>query len=284
MLIHGESGTGKELVAAAIHQESDRAARPFVAVNCAGVPAELLESEFFGHVRGAFTGADSARQGLLQAADTGTLFLDEIGEMPLALQAKLLRVLEDGALRPVGADQELKVAVRIVAATNRDLEARVAEGHFREDLFYRIETFSIQVPPLTQRGEDIARLATGFLDAAPRRQNRETPTLSPEAHAALTGHDWPGNVRELANAMERALTFANGERIEAGDLPARIGRTGVRPTVERTGEDPALATLAEVEASHIRQVLDAVNGNRSRAAEILGIGRRTLYRKLDDTE
>ncbi|WP_041381752.1 sigma-54-dependent transcriptional regulator [Spiribacter curvatus] len=284
VLIHGESGTGKELVAAAVHAESARAGKPFIAVNCAGVPAELLESEFFGHVRGAFTGADSARRGLLQAADTGTLFLDEIGEMPMPLQAKLLRVLEDGSLRPVGADTEFQVDVRIVAATNRDLTQRVADGDFREDLFYRIDTFTVTVPPLRQRGTDIDRLAVGFLTAAARRQGREPPALTPEARAELAAHDWPGNVRELANAMERALAFANGQQIEAVDLPGRIGRAPDAPTLTRGHEERSFATLAEVEASHIRQVLDAVGGNRSRAADILGIGRRTLYRKLDDSE
>ncbi|RZU98764.1 sigma-54-dependent transcriptional regulator [Spiribacter vilamensis] len=284
VLIHGESGTGKELVAAAVHAESNRAGKPFIAVNCAGVPADLLESEFFGHVRGAFTGADSTRRGLLQAADTGTLFLDEIGEMPLPLQAKLLRVLEDGSLRPVGADTEFKVDVRIVAATNRDLEQRVADGAFREDLFYRIDTFTVTVPPLRQRGEDIDRLAVGFLAAAARRQGREPPALSPEAHAELAAHDWPGNVRELANAMERALAFAGDQQIDATDLPARVGRTPGAATPTRGEDDRSLATLADVEASHIRHVLDAVGGNRRRAADILGIGRRTLYRKLDSSQ
>jgi DNA-binding NtrC family response regulator len=281
VLIQGESGTGKELVAAAVHAESQRANQPFVAVNCAGVPAELLESEFFGHVRGAFTGAENARRGLLQAADTGTLFLDEIGEMPLALQAKLLRVLEDGSVRPVGADTQRQVSVRLIAATNRDLEQCVADGTFREDLFYRIDTFAIPVPPLRQRGNDIARLAVGFLEAAAARQRREPPALSPEASMALAAHDWPGNVRELANAMERALTFASGDGIEVADLPRRIGQGSGADGLSGAHDEPALATLADVEARHIRRVLDAVGGNRRRAAEILGIGRRTLYRKID---
>ncbi len=281
VLIQGESGTGKELVAGALHAESPRADRPFVAVNCAGVPADLLESEFFGHVRGAFTGAETARSGLLQAADTGTLFLDEIGDMPLALQAKLLRVLEDGSLRPVGADTERQVSVRLVAATNRDLEQCVADGTFREDLFYRIDTFTISVPPLRHRGEDIPRLAVGFLATAAARQNRQPPTLSPEASMALAAHDWPGNVRELANAMERALTFASGDGIEVADLPRRISQGAGAEALSGPHDEPALATLADVEARHIRRVLDAVGGNRRQAAEILGIGRRTLYRKLD---
>ncbi|TQE99659.1 MAG: sigma-54-dependent Fis family transcriptional regulator [Spiribacter salinus] len=284
VLIHGESGTGKELVAAAIHAESTRANQPFIAVNCAGIPAELLESEFFGHIRGAFTGADAARRGLIQAADTGTLFLDEIAEMPLALQAKLLRVLEDGSLRPVGADTESRVDVRIVAATHRDLEQAVAEGQFREDLFYRIDTFTLTIPPLRQRGEDIERLAVGFLTAAAQRQGQATPPLTPAALASITAYDWPGNVRELANAMERALTFAGGERIEAADLPARIGKATTSPAVVREDGESGFASLAEVEATHIRRVLDAVDGNRSQAAEILGIGRRTLYRKLAEWE
>jgi len=287
VLIHGESGTGKELVAAAIHAESARSSRPLIAVNCAGVPAELLESEFFGHVRGAFTGADAARRGLIQAADTGTLFLDEIGEMPLALQAKLLRVLEDGSLRPVGADTESHVDVRIIAATNRDLEQLVAEGRFRADLFYRIDTFTLTIPPLRERGEDIERLAIAFLTAAAQRQNQETPSITPAALDRITAYDWPGNVRELANAMERAFTFAGEERIEAADLPARISRGTATPGAPSPHADdsPAgFASLGEVEAAHIRRVLDAVNGNRSQAAEILGIGRRTLYRKLAEWE
>jgi len=282
VLIRGESGTGKELVARAIHDESRRHQGPFIAVNCASVPADLLETEFFGHRRGAFTGAAHDRVGLVAAADGGTLFLDEIGEMPLPLQAKLLRVLEDGSLRPVGADEETRVDVRIVAATHRDLERAVADGDFREDLYYRLDTFTIPVPPLRDRAEDIGTLAAGFLAAGAKRQGREAPDIASDAMEALQLHDWPGNVRELANAMERALAFCDGTAIRHRDLPGRVGETRLSADPQDPAGDRSLAPLADVEAAHIRRVLQAVGGNRRRAAEILGIGRRTLYRKLQE--
>jgi DNA-binding NtrC family response regulator len=284
VLIRGESGTGKELVARAVHACSHRHQGPFIAVNCAGVPAELMENEFFGHVRGAFTGAATKRMGLVAAASGGTLFLDEIGEMALSMQAKLLRVLEDGALRPVGADKEVRADVRIVAATNRDLEAQVESGEFREDLFYRIDALGLQVPALRARGDDIEQLAVRLLASAAERLGQSTPTLTQAATDAIRQYQWPGNVRELANAMERALTHADGSRIDTGDLPARLTRVS-DPGPFGMGDQGAttegtLATLAEVESAHIKRVLDAVGGNRRRAAEILGIGRRTLYRRL----
>ncbi len=282
VLIRGESGTGKELVARAIHEESGRHRGPFIAVNCASVPADLLETEFFGHRRGAFTGAAHDRVGLVAAADGGTLFLDEIGEMPMALQAKLLRVLEDGSLRPVGADEETRGDVRIVAATHRDLERAVTDGDFREDLYYRLDTFTIPVPPLRDRAEDIGTLAAGFLAAGAKRQGQEPPDITIDAMEALQLHDWPGNVRELANAMERALAFCDGTAIRQRDLPGRVGETRLGAEPQDPAGERTLTPLADVEAAHIRRVLQAVGGNRRRAAEILGIGRRTLYRKLQE--
>ena len=284
VLIRGESGTGKELVAHAVHACSHRHQGPFIAVNCAGVPAELMENEFFGHLRGAFTGAATERVGLVAAASGGTLFLDEIGEMPLSLQAKLLRVLEDGALRPVGADQEIRADVRIVAATNRDLEAQVESGEFREDLFYRIDALVLQVPALRDRGDDIEQLTMRLLASAAERLGQSTPMLTEAAIDAIRQYRWPGNVRELANAMERALMLADGPRVDTSDLPARLTRERDSAPVgggdrEASTKD-TLAPLAEVESAHIKRVLEAVGGNRRRAADILGIGRRTLYRKL----
>ncbi|WP_435101663.1 sigma-54-dependent transcriptional regulator [Arhodomonas sp. AD133] len=280
VLITGESGTGKELVARALHAESARAARSFVAVNCAGVPPDLLESEFFGHVRGAFTGAQRQRDGLFQEADGGTLFLDEIGEMPVALQAKLLRVLEGGRFRPVGAQRELEVDVRVVAATNADLEEAVAEGRFREDLFYRLETFRIEVPPLRQRGDDLDLLTARFVEQFARRLGREVPALEPSAVAALHRYHFPGNVRELANAIERAVTLCRSGQLTVADLPSRLqdASTPVRGN-DRPGSS-RLRSLAEMEYAYIQEVMEAVGGNKRRAADILGIGRQTLYRKL----
>ncbi|PWG61292.1 sigma-54-dependent transcriptional regulator [Spiribacter halobius] len=287
VLVTGESGTGKELVARAVHAESPRQAGPFIAVNCAGVPAELLESEFFGHVQGAFTGAHRARAGLFQAADGGTLFLDEIAEMPAALQAKLLRVLEDSRVRPVGADREQAVDLRIVAATHQDLEAAVERGDFRADLFYRLETFRLPVPPLRERGDDVDLLAARLVSRFAQRLGRATPRLAPETLACLRRYAFPGNVRELANAIERAVTFADGDSVQPADLPERVRRPGTsEPSALPDGLTPAseLPPLAEVERRYIQQVMEAVDGNKRRAADILGIGRRTLYRKLDGDE
>jgi len=287
VLISGESGTGKELVARAVHAESTRGSGPFVAVNCAGVPADLLESEFFGHVQGAFTGANRSRGGLFQAADGGSLFLDEIAEMPPALQAKLLRVLEDSRVRPVGADSEQAVDLRIIAATHQDLERAVERGDFRADLFYRLETFRLPVPPLRERGDDIDLLAARLVARFARRLGRPVPSLDPEALACLRRYAFPGNVRELANAIERAVTFANGESIRAGDLPERVRQQSAAdpsPLPQSLAPAGELPPLAEVERRYIQQVMSAVDGNKRRAAEILGIGRRTLYRKLDGNE
>lgn len=287
VLVTGESGTGKELVARAIHQNSDRRDAPFVPVNCAGIPQELMESEFFGHEAGAFTGAHQARAGLFAEANGGTLLLDEIGEMPLALQAKLLRVLQERKVKPVGADQEETVDVRIIAATHVDLHKAVAEGRFREDLYYRLETLMLTVPPLRARGEDIEQLAMRFLHQAAVRHGRGYLSLSEACSRMLSDYPFPGNVRELASAIERAVTFCDGEVIRPEHLPARIRQRQGGPTAA-TGKLSAdnLAewpTLDQVQRHYVGEVLAAVQGNKRRAAQILGVNRRTLYRWLDET-
>ncbi len=290
VLVTGESGTGKELVARALHAESPRAAGPFVALNCAGIPETLLESELLGHAAGAFSGARGARQGLFVAADGGTLFLDEIAEMPPAMQTKLLRLLQDGRVRPVGADTEICTDVRIVAATHRDIAARIADGQFREDLFYRLETFRIQVPPLRERGEDIAILLQHFLDAQTVARERPARRFAPEAWRALLSYGYPGNVRELASLVERAVTLAPDAVIRLEDLPERVLEDArhARQREEPAAEHPTATTdqdwktLAELESAYIRSVLEWTQGNKQRAAKILGIGRKTLYRRLDE--
>ena len=285
VLITGESGTGKDLVARALHAESPRHAQPFVALNCAGIPESLLESELFGHVAGAFSGAKAARNGLFVEADGGTLFLDEIGEMPAAMQAKLLRVLQDGRIRPVGSNQEIPTDVRVIAATHRDLSALMQHGEFREDLFFRLETFRIEVPPLRERGEDLHALLRLFLQrfALAQGQDLTPPSFDPEALRTVLAYPFPGNVRELASLVERAATLAREGVIQLEDLPERMfsGETlPSTPQAAQAQQTAALKTLAEIEAEHIRQVLAAVDGNKQQAAKILGIGRKTLYRKL----
>ena len=281
VLITGESGTGKELVARALHDESPRAAAPFVALNCAGIPETLLESELFGHVAGAFSGARGARRGLFLEADGGTLFLDEIAEMPAGMQTKLLRLLQDGQVRPLGANQEIAADVRIVAATHQDPSACIDAGELRQDLFYRLETFRLHVPPLRDRGEDIAHLLRHFLALHSER----TPEFAPEAWRALLNYSFPGNVRELASLVERMVILAAGVRIELEDLPERVRRSAAVPTHPLTATaDQDWRSLAEVEAGYIREVLDWTGGNKQRAARILGIGRKTLYRKLGDAD
>jgi two-component system response regulator AtoC len=293
VLIIGESGTGKELVARAIHEESNRADKAFIAVNCAGVPEDLLESEFFGHLAGAFTGAARARKGLFAEAVGGTLFLDEIAEMPVNLQAKLLRVLQEGRMRPVGSDKEQPVDARVVAATNRDLERAVASGQFRTDLYYRLETFVLQVPALRERGKDRELLAGRFIAQFSAQAGRLNLTLSESALELVKRYSFPGNVRELQNAMERAVTFCTGNVIEREHLPARLRERGEgQSTVEHTIGLPMpmlrnaeqLVTLAELEERYIDYVLKRVGGNKRRAAALLGIGRRTLYRRLGEDD
>ena len=287
VLVTGESGTGKELVARSVHAESARANAPFLAVNCAGVPRELLESEFFGHEEGAFTGASGPRDGLFVEADGGTLLLDEVTEMPPALQAKLLRVLQEGTVRPVGSNETIAVDVRIVASTNRDLETAVEEEDFRTDLFYRLETFELSVPPLRERGEDIDLLAAHFLHRFAAKMDKDVDGMTAEAVERIRQYPFPGNVRELENAMERAVTFCQGSEIEVDDLPTRIREHEATPPTDLNlhpllGEGDALPTLDHVEQAYIEYVLNQVDGNKRKAASILGIGRRTLYRRLEE--
>ncbi|MFO7703627.1 MAG: sigma-54 dependent transcriptional regulator [Halopseudomonas sp.] len=294
VLVQGESGTGKELVARALHEQSPRKDQAYMMVNCGGIPSELMESEFFGHAAGAFTGARTQRAGLFQQADGGTLLLDELGEMPLALQAKLLRALQDGRIRPVGSDHEIQVDVRVLAATNRNLTQAVADGSFREDLFYRLETFALQVPPLRARGEDVQLLAEFFLTRFNARQHRAINGFSDDALKALLGYHFPGNVRELQNAVERSATFCDSPLIEARHLPQRIleqpaepdylpadegsERMPTKPVAD--GEPGGMPSLENVQRRYIHQVLKATEGNKRKAADILGITRRTLYRWL----
>lgn len=296
VLVVGESGTGKELVARAIHARSGRSAGDFVAVNCAGIPEELMESEFFGHAKGAFTGATGMRRGLFEEADGGTLMLDEIGEMPQGLQAKLLRVLEDGRVRPVGSNRERTVDVRIVAATNRDLQDDVTEGRFREDLYFRLETFTLEVPPLRDRGDDLDLLLAHFLGLVSIRAGKQVKGFSAAAMRRLHSYPFPGNVRELRNVVERAVTFATGDVVDVDDLPDRVLRSRAPEPGSLSGEadaaglpegmirdeDDVLPTLDEVGNRYMRYVLDRVGGNKRRAAALLGVSRRTLYRRLPE--
>jgi DNA-binding NtrC family response regulator len=278
VLIQGESGTGKEVIAKAVHHASARATRPFVAVNCGAVPETLLESELFGYVRGAFTGAAASKLGLFEEADGGTLFLDEIAEMPAALQVKLLRALQSGEVRRLGATQAATIDVRVLAATNGDLAARIAQGTFREDLYYRLNVIHLALPPLRERREDIPALAEHFVARASAKLGR-TLRLSPGALERLLRYPWPGNVRELENAIERAAILARTDSVEPDDLPPHVS-AGLQ-----LGPSPALPrqiTLAEAERAHILQTLERFGGNHSGAAEALGIGRTTLWRKLKE--
>jgi DNA-binding NtrC family response regulator len=275
VLITGESGTGKELVARAIHYNSPRARRPFVPVNCAAMPSGLLESELFGHVKGAFTGAVRARGGLFREAEGGTLFLDEIGDMAPELQAKLLRAIEDRAVRPVGSDEAVPVDLRLVAATNKDLAARIQEGLFREDLYYRLAVLPIQIPPLRERREDIPLLAEHFLRRA-AAAGRAIRGFTPEAMAALLRHPWPGNVRELENVVERAVTLTVGEQVSSEAL---LLETSPAPAAAALLAQAARRpTLEDLTAEYVSLVLREVGGDKAKAAEILGISKRTLYR------
>ncbi len=286
VLINGESGTGKDLVARALHRESSRAAQPFIAVNCAAIPSELQESEFFGHAAGAFTGAGNARKGLFAEAEGGTLFLDEIGEMPIELQSKLLRILQDGLVRPVGANRESQLDVRIFAATNRDLEELVKSGRFRQDLYFRLETFALSVPPLRERGDDLELLAARFIDLLGAQMGREIRGISKAALELLRGYPFPGNVRELRNALERAIAFCSTNEITPNCLPERIRQAESTPSSsktlpfpELTAEEP-LPSLEEMANRYTSFVLEQLNGNKRQAARILDISRATLYRRL----
>jgi len=281
VLITGESGTGKEVVARALHRRGRRSAGPFVAINCAAVPETLLESELFGHARGAFTDARVARAGLFVQASGGTLFLDEIADLPLALQPKLLRALQERTVRPVGGNEEVPFDVRLVAATNRDLESAVEEGHFREDLYFRINVIHVALPPLRARGGDVLLLAQHFLGQFAAQSGKHVTGISPAAAERLMSYAWPGNVRELQNCMERAVALTQFEAIAVDDLPEKI-RGYRRSHVLVASDDPTeLVPLEEVERRYILRVMEAVGGNKTLAAQTLGIGRKTLYRKLE---
>ena len=275
VLVTGESGTGKELVARALHFAGPRAARPLVPVNCSALVGSLLDSELFGHVRGAFTGADSAKRGLFVAADRGTLFLDEIGELPLELQPKLLRALQDGEIKPVGGHTAVQVDTRVIAATNRDLRAEIAAGRFREDLYYRLNVITIEVPPLRARRADIAALARHFADEAGRAHQGRIE-LSPEAIAWLEQQSWPGNVRELENTIERAVVLAPGNVITVDD----VRPPSAPPASPTLSFGDRVPTLDELERAHILHVLSLCANQKTRAAAMLGINRTTLWKKL----
>ena len=281
VLLSGESGTGKELVAHAIHALSLRRSRPFVAVNCGAMPEALLESELFGHVRGAFTGADKDKKGLIEAAEGGTVFLDEIGEMPPTMQVKLLRVLQERKYRPVGGTEEVAADIRVIAATNRDLPKQVGEGKFREDLFYRLNVIPIKVPALRDRGEDVLLIADHFLAKYTREMNKTIDGFAPEAITALKTYPWPGNVRELENVVERAVALESERRVAAATLPENL-RHG-RPATPAGGEAPLAETgagfnlerhLQDIERSHLQRALERAGGVQTRAADVLGLSFR----------
>jgi two-component system, NtrC family, response regulator AtoC len=281
VLVTGESGAGKELVARAIHGHGRRAQGPMVAINCAAMPENLLESELFGHAKGAFTDARTARKGLFVEAEGGTLFLDEVGEMPLAMQAKLLRALETRHVRPVGAATEVAFDARLVTATNRDLETRIAEKTFREDLYYRINVVHVEVPPLRSRGNDVLLLAQAFLERFAARHGKKVASYSKAVAEKLLAYAWPGNVRELSNTVERAVALARFEELQVEDLAPRV-RDYRSSHVLVAADDPSeLVTMEEVEARYIRRVLESVGGSKSDAARVLGFDRSTLYRKLE---
>ena len=285
VLVQGESGTGKELVARAIHTHSPRAGAAFVPVNCTALTESLLESELFGHAKGAFTGAIASKRGLFEMANGGTLFLDEIGDMGPKMQAQLLRTLQDGEVRPVGGTESIRVDVRLVCATNKDLDEEVKESRFREDLYFRINVVTVRLPPLRERREDVAMLVGHFLNKLALRERREPTAMSPEALKLLTSYGWPGNVRELENAIERAVAVAKGNVILPSDLPPEVGG-GPEPGAGADsggmlGEVGNRPTLAELERRYIQLVLGEVGGNKKKAAEKLGIDRRTLYRALE---
>ncbi len=281
VLITGESGTGKELVARALHDLSARRDRPFVAVNCAAMPAELLESELFGHVRGAFTDARQDRKGLFVQAGAGTILLDEIGDMPAAMQVKLLRVLQQRTARPVGGDREIPIHARVLTSTNRDLETEVHEKRFREDLYYRINVVQIAMPPLRDRAGDVITLAQHFIETIAGRSRKPVRGLSAAAARMLVDYDWPGNVRELENCMERAVALCRLDEIQIHDLPDRVREHQSARMVVSTSAASEMPTMEEMERRYVRQVLLAVGGNKTQAANVLGIDRRSLYRRLE---
>jgi DNA-binding NtrC family response regulator len=275
VLLLGESGTGKELLARALHEESPRHDGSFIPVNCSAIPETLLESQLFGHRRGSFTDAREDRRGLFQETDGGTLFLDEIGDMPPALQGKILRALQEKEVHPLGAPAPLRVDVRVVAATHRDLDRLVEEGRFRQDLLYRLNVISVRIPPLRERPDDLLPLVAHFLEKHGKRLGRDSSSLSADALLALQRHGWPGNVRELENAIERALVLGQGDLIHPGDFPEAVRARHV-PGSPSASSRP----LADVERDHILTTLRLVRSNKAAAARILGLDRKTLYRKL----
>ncbi|HEX8713119.1 MAG TPA: sigma-54 dependent transcriptional regulator, partial [Terracidiphilus sp.] len=288
VLVLGESGTGKELVARTIHAYGANAQKPFLPVDCASLAPTLIESELFGYVKGAFTGAAHAKDGLLVAAESGTVFLDEVGELPLEMQAKLLRALQEKEVRPVGATHRVPIRARIVAATNRDLAAMVEKGTFRKDLFYRLNVVNLRLPPLRDRREDIPLLTAHFLDRI-SRERKWKYTLSDQALRTMMSYDWPGNVRELENAVERACTMGSGPELQLGDLPTQLQQQGLaarRATANREadgdGETVPVRTLAEMERDAILETIRLLQGDKLQAAKLLGIGKTTLYRKLKE--
>jgi len=296
VLITGETGAGKDVVARFIHAKSDRNHKEIVSVNCGAFCEQLFEAEFFGHDKGAFTGASSARVGLLEAADGSTLFLDEVGDLPPLMQVKLLRFLEDGSFRRVGSSSDKRVDVRIIAATNRDLERDMRDGTFRADLYYRLNVITLFVPPLRERREEIGELADTFLAIFRAKFRRPQLTLSPEARHKLQEYNWPGNVRQLRNCVERVCALATDDLIDEADLMIKQ-HANLQLVSDASGHEVAAVasthprllvgsrmTLADVERSHIESILDQVDGNREQAAAILGISSRTLYRKLKEFE
>ncbi|WP_166823510.1 sigma-54-dependent transcriptional regulator [Thalassoroseus pseudoceratinae] len=283
VLILGETGTGKELVARSVHEQSLRADGPFVPVNCGALPENLIESEFFGHRKGAFTGADAPRKGLFEVAHGGTLFLDELGELDKSMQVKLLRFLESGEIRRVGENEPFNVDVRIVCATNRDLQEMAEEGTFREDLIFRVNTFEIHLPPLRERKEDIPEIALALIARHLKRDDVSREILTPEATEALINHEWTGNIRELANALEHAVILSGGEPISPEDLPRAVTRPGARPgahAVKFSGSGK-VRTLREVEMEVILDTLEKHDGDKPKTASELGIALKTLYNKLN---
>ena len=278
VLIQGESGTGKELIAKAIHFNGNRSSKPFLAVNCGALPENLLESELFGHSRGSFTGATSDKKGLFRSADGGTVFLDEVGEMPPILQVKLLRALQEHEVTPVGTSMPVKFDARIIAATNRNLEAEVTENRFREDLFYRLNVIEIEIPPLRDRREDIPLLVRHFAAKSARNQNSTEKLVAPEAMSVLVGYDWPGNVRELENAIERAFVLS-GDEIDVDSLPQKL-RSSAAGSFETHDHQGFRPTLEETERRYVMEILHALENDKAAAAKILGIDLSTLYRKL----
>jgi len=291
VLLQGESGTGKDLVAKAIHYHSTRADKPFVAINCAALPGTLIESELFGYEKGAFTDAKARKEGLFEQAEGGTLFLDEIGELELSLQAKLLRVLEEGSFRRVGGLKDLPLDVRVIAASNRDLKTEGEAGRFRADLFYRLSVIQIDIPPLRERGEDVRVLAEHYISNFKRRLRKSIDSITPEALAAFRGYDWPGNVRELRNVIERAMILEDGDEITTKYLPRGLARESRAGIESRGGTRPDHiplppngVSLEEVEMSLVRQALERSGGNQTKAAELLDISRDQLRYRMKKLE